>query len=490
MVVVSTICLTLKRDALQFHTRDYNYFIEQATRLTDPQMTKRFTLNIEGYNFLGLQGIEGVKSLYHAIHTEYFRYAYAVLYGIFRRTEPIFIFYSVIFFLPILYFAFIAYQEGGEVWKQAFFFTLLYVLFPATLNSVTADLRPRILFVPAWVLVSLAIYFHRPFIEKLIFFMLLLSIREEAILLGAIIIVLNFIHMQGKSGRWRQTFFWLILDICALGIFLAFMDWGEFDRVDVLYDPRNILVSLQRFYLPLMLGGGCLLVFLGWFYFKRKGQLKNGLLLFIYIAAMLFASVQLARWLPSWYQQQSHQSHVTWKDISIEVLINPLTALPLYMGLLITVLLFGLLRGLGQKIMVTVLVGSCVLFATTTLITFPRQITTWKQNLPYTRLIWEFVHSHDRLQTDVLLDYETYQAFYTYENILVYNRLPLWLALPGKRFYPDNKDALVRHIQRRMEYSVVSQKSVKAILELAQMAGVPVTEVASNERYVILKFGN
>jgi hypothetical protein len=188
MVLVSSICLTLKRDALQFHTRDYNYFIEQAARLADPQMTKRFTLNIEGYNFLGQQGIEGVKSLYHAIHTEYFRYTYAVLYGIFHRTEPIFIFYSILFFLPILYFALIAFYEGGNVWKQAFFFTLLYVLFPATLNTVTTDLRPRMLFVPAWIMVSLAIYFHRPFIEKLIFFVLLLSIREETILLGGIIV--------------------------------------------------------------------------------------------------------------------------------------------------------------------------------------------------------------------------------------------------------------------------------------------------------------
>ena len=35
-VAFSVSMLTLKRDALQFHTRDYPYFVEQAARLTDP----------------------------------------------------------------------------------------------------------------------------------------------------------------------------------------------------------------------------------------------------------------------------------------------------------------------------------------------------------------------------------------------------------------------------------------------------------------------
>jgi hypothetical protein len=283
---------------------------------------------------------------------------------------------------------------------------------------------------------------------------------------------------------------WLILDITALVVFLAFMAWGDFDRVDILYDPRNILTSLQRFYLPLMLGGTGLLMLIGWFYFKRRPQFKNVLLLFIYLAAILLASVQLVRWLPAWYQQQSSLAQVAPKEIYFEIIANPLNALPLYMGLLLLIFWWDYTRGLGRKILVAALVVFCVVFAATSLITSQKQITAWKQNLSSTRLVWEFVHSHDRLQTDVLLDYETYQAFYNFENILVYNRLPLWLALPDKRFYPANKDALVRHIRRRMEYSVVSQTSLKDILELAQLAGVSVTEVASNERYVVLKFGN
>jgi hypothetical protein len=75
----------------------------------------------------------------------------------------------------------------------------------------------------------------------------------------------------------------------------------------------------------------------------------------------------------------------------------------MYMGILLLVLLWDYTRGLGRKILVAALVVLCVVFATTTLITSPKQITAWKQNLPDARLVWDFVRSHDRLQTDVLL---------------------------------------------------------------------------------------
>ena len=490
MVFVSSYCLALKRDALQFHTRDYNYFIEQAARLTDPQMSKRFTLNIEGYNFLGLQGIEGVKSLYHAIHAEYFRYTYVALYGIFQHTLPIYIFYSVMFFLPILYFALIALREGRDVWKPALFFTLLYVLFPATLNAVTADLRPRLLFIPAWSMVALAIYYNRPFIEKLVCFLLLLSIREEAILLGAFLIALNFLYLRGAKDRWKQTLVWLALDIAALAIFLAFMAWGGYNQVDRLVDPRNVLNNLRSFYLPLALVGLALMLVFVWVYLNRRVQLNNMMILVVYLAAIFSIGIPLVTWLSYWYGQQSLLAGVGPVQAYLEAVTNPLTALSLYMGLLLLVFLLDFFRGLGRRILVIILSTLCVVFAVTTLMTFPRQLAAWKQNILSARLVWDFVHNHDRLQTDVLLDYETYQAFYNFENILVYNRLPLWLALPQNRFYPENQAAVVRHIRRRMEYAVVSLGSVENILELAKMAGVPVTEVASNERYVVLKFGN
>src|SRR5512147_669453 len=83
-VAASVALNELKRESLQFHTRDFPYFIEQAARLADPRLSNRFALNIDGNNFLGLQGPEGVKGVYQAIHAEYFRYTYTLLYALFH----------------------------------------------------------------------------------------------------------------------------------------------------------------------------------------------------------------------------------------------------------------------------------------------------------------------------------------------------------------------------------------------------------------------
>jgi hypothetical protein len=487
MVAVSTRLLVLKREALQFHTRDYNYFIEQAARLTDPQMSKRFALNIEGYNFLGFRGVEGVKNLYHAIHAEYFRYTYVLLYAIFHSTLPIYIFYCLVFFLPILYFAFIAAVKGGAVWLQALLFCLLYALFPATPNAVVADLRPRILLSAAWCLAILAVYFDRPLPEKLLFFALLLGIREEGIVLGAFVIILNFLHLRGKPSRWKQALILLAMDIAALAAFLVFMAWGGFDRGGR-FNPENLVNRMLGVFLPLTLGGALLAALLLWAFFKHRDQFNKLLILSVYFASILVSSVQLMRerWLA---QNQEGALETPLLRTLLDVAANPLTGLPLYVSLLLLVLLLDVAANSHRKFLAAFLSLLCLVFAVATLATFPRQVATWQQDLPQARLVWDFVSSHNRLQTYVLLDYNTYQAFYNYENILVYNRLPAWLVSSEKRYYPENIPVLVRHIRRRMDYAVIAQDSLQNVLMLARLSGIPTIQLAANPSYVILKFG-
>ena len=104
-------------------------------------------------------------------------------------------------------------------------------------------------------------------------------------------------------------------------------------------------------------------------------------------------------------------------------------------------------------------------------------------------MVWDFIQSHDRYQTDVLVDYDTYQAFYNFDKVIVYNRLPVWDTLPEKRYYPQNKNAVAKQIKQHIEYAVIARSSLENVLELANMAGVSVTEVASNDHYVVLKMG-
>ncbi len=488
-VIVSVNVLNLKRESLQFHQRDYNYFVEQAARLTDPRLSKSFAMQIEGYNFLGLQGIEGVKSLYHAIHTEYFRYLYVLLYGVFRDPLALYIVYSLLFFSPILYFAFLPFPDERQHTILVVLFSLLYVLFPATLNSVTSDLRPRMLFASAWSLLLLSIYFDRPFWEKLLFFLFLVGIREEGIILGAIAIGLNYLKLKGRQERKFQTVVLLVIDASALALFLAFMWWGGYTRIDAAYNPINFIrLAPTPYMLAVMVFGATLALFAWWM--RRKSDRLHQLTPFLlcYSLAIGLTGFQWLRDNLRWASQQIQASATGAGDIALNAVTNETTALVFYLLIVLGLILWGSTQGRPRRLIIAAFSLTLVLSTAITLIYYPPWISKWRENVTPASLVWDFAATHDRYETKILVDYDTYQAFYNFDQVIVYNRLPLWNTLPEKRYYPANKDALVKQIQKGIQYAVIGRESLGNVLELAEMAGVPVNQVASNDHYVILGF--
>ena len=487
-VILSVNLLLLKRDSLQFHTRDYNYFVEQAARLTDPHLAKSFTLNIEGYNLLGLQGLEGVKSLYHAIHAEYFRYIYVFLYGIFQDTLPLYIFYSLFFYLPILYLAALPHPDRRAHFWLWLIFSALYLLYPATLNAVTSDLRPRMLFAAAWCLAALAVVYRRPFVEKLVFFSLLLAIREEGILLGVFVMALNFMLMQDKPGRRLQTLVFLALEIAAAAAFLAFMAWGGYTRVDSAYNPLEFLRTFLS--QPLLLTLSILLLLtagLGLYWFKKRSGISATVLLIIYLGAVALTGAQWLRDTWRTFTGLYASNAGIWQYV-LAAFTNETTALVAYISILGLALCWYFSRGRVRRTLSGLLAGLTVIFALITAAYMPAQIAQWRQNLASARLVWDFAAEQDRYQTKILLDYATYQAFYNFDQVIVYNRLPLWDTIPEKRYYPQNKAAVAVQINKGIQYAVIGRESLENVLEIASLAGVPAYELAANERYVILGF--
>ncbi len=475
----------LKQESLQFHTRDFNYFIEQAARLADPRLTNRFALNVDGNNFIGLQGPEGVKSIYQAIHTEYFRYTYTLLYAIFHSVLPIFIFYCALFFLPLVYFAFLQRSNPGA-WKQVGAYLALFLLFPALVSSVTLDLRPRMLFVSAWTLMALAVYYRRPFIEKLLFFGFLLFLREEGILLGAVLLVFDFI----RTRRWKQSLVYLGLDLAALAAFFAFMSWGGYTRVDSGFNPLNFisnLLSSTPVLLVLIVGGILMAATGAWIYRRRRSSFADFLLLLAYgvgIAMTLFPALRADQ---AMLGPLSASGSLTFMQAVTQVLNEQTNWLPYFVILLLLVLLWDYTRGRGRAILQGFLAALGVASIALTLVIGPAQVTGWSRNVEPARLVWDFKDSIDRYQTQVLVDYNTYQAFYDVENVIVYNRLPLWMVYPGDRYYPDNKVFLAGLIRDRIEYAVIARTSLSDVNGLVAMAGLHATQVAANDEYLVLK---
>lgn len=61
----------------------------------------------------------------------------------------------------------------------------------------------------------------------------------------------------------------------------------------------------------------------------------------------------------------------------------------------------------------------CIFFMAHSVYNIAPRITAWNQAL--TRLVWDLKASIDPYQTDLMLDYNTYQAFYDFEKTVVYN---------------------------------------------------------------------
>jgi hypothetical protein len=491
-VTLSVIALTLKRDALAFHSRDYNYFIEMAARLADPGLTNRYSTNIEGYNLVGLQGIEGVKSIYQAIHTEYYRWVNVLLYTLFRGTLPIYLLISLLSFVPVLYAVFLQRKAGGNGWAVVLFI-LLFVLFPGAVPTAASDLRSRVLYASAWSLAVMAVYFDRPWAEKLVFLAFLPFIREDGILLGAIVTGLNFVRMRGKPGRGMQTLLYLLVLSAALAAFSWFMAWGGYTRVDTIYNPLNILAGAVSS--PVVWGLGLLAASglgLGWRVARRDPRLVRPLLFWVvYSAVIALAALQLSRDFGVWYTNEISLGAVSGWDIYRKLITWEQTSL-LYSTLILPVFLLGSgARGAqrGSALLRIAATALCAGMALTTLLTLPAKMAAWQEQAGPAQLVWNFKHGHDRYRTRLLVDFPTLQAFYDYETVVVYNRLPVWMVYPNleERFYPQDKELAARAIAGGLEYAVIARESLENVRELAHMAGRELVEVESNERYMILQ---
>ena len=105
-VVASSFYAELKYKSLNFHTRDYAYYVQFSSKLLDSKMAKSYSLNPEGYNWLRYYGTEGVDNFHRSLHFEPIKYVYAVLYYFAPTPRVLFWLASLIYFLPVVYLAF------------------------------------------------------------------------------------------------------------------------------------------------------------------------------------------------------------------------------------------------------------------------------------------------------------------------------------------------------------------------------------------------
>ncbi|MEK6221751.1 MAG: hypothetical protein N2D54_05845, partial [Chloroflexota bacterium] len=108
-------------------------------------------------------------------------------------------------------------------------------------------------------------------------------------------------------------------------------------------------------------------------------------------------------------------------------------------------------------------------------------------NPAYTRPIFTLRETTNKIKTSILTDYATYNAFYDYENVFIYQRLPWFLLQGDERFFPDNREVLDRLLQTKIEYLAISKTSEKTLSPLLKELKISTIVIDETENFVTYK---
>ena len=452
-VITATLFNASKIQALGFHTRDYPYFLQFAAKAFDSQRPDHYALNPCGSNFLGNRGCEGTKSLYHSIHFAPIKFVYALLYNVAPAPITVLIFIAIFHALPVLYLVFVLPARSAADRRWLLLVATFLVVCPTSLEAVSYDARTFSLLAPAFLMLVLSIHVGRPFRETLFFFILLLLVREEALVLAATAIAFNGFRNNDST---RPTMWLCGIWMSWLGSSLGYFHWAEFpvDRYSLFYFIyRNPFVYL------LLMGVGLVL-------FERVCRRAASPATQVAPYCTVFVPLGI-------YLLRANIPEGKW---GLYVFAFVILCMLLWDGVQRTIVRTPL-----QAVFSLLVAGSILVHATSTTGT----VRGFAVSASVAKLVHDLRAMTDPNQTHILCDYSTYQAFFDYENVYVYNRLPSHLIPDDRdRHYPHNLPVL-RQLIHHVEYVVISRESERDIRALLESTGTTPLGV-ENSRYTLL----
>jgi len=474
--------INLKLHTLSFDQVDYPFYLQFSAKLFDPSLSARYSLNPEGGNWLGYTGVEGKDHFHQSLHLEIVKYGFAVIYRLFGAPEAVFIFIAAIYLLPVIYLYFI---HPSNQARDAFFvllFAVLYLGYPAAIHTITFDLRPRVLLVPFLSLAILAVHYRRPIWERVLFFCLLCLTREEVILLGALIILYNLFRSNNPGDRLISTSMLATIWFISLTLIYAYLRWTKYQ-----IDPTTSPFAPIALHPALFFLGGILFAFLivgathFWDPIEQKIAHPGRIQILSYSLIFIFLSWPLFE--PLTRPGSAISQKLAWIYMNVSMQSLYFTAL-----LLLLVLVYAYISTPAQRrnylVALTALAVFSIAFSAETL---PGFIQAYRQETGSARLVFDFRDSVQPQTTNILCDYATYQAFYDFERVAVYNRLPWYLVKGNSRYYPKNISALNRLVNDKIQYIVISRTSLDDIQGLLEQSALKPIKVSENEQYLVMQ---
>ncbi len=479
-VVTAGIFANLKRLALAYDPIDYSFYAQFAAKLLDPQLSKSFSAQPDGYNFLGTYGTEGMYSFHQSLHLEPVKYLYALVFSIWKTPLAIYILIAIFYFLPALYL--LAIHKIEQPGDAAFIllFTLSYVTFPSVLATVAYDLRPRILFAPFLTLSVLSVLYRRPFIEKLICISLLFLAREEAVLFAVVIIAMNLFSAGDRRRALMETGAFVLLCcgyVLLMGMYFKWTGYGIGSS-----SLSESLPSLSP-YLVTSIGLLISIAAVGIFLWKQnKLKLHSLFQLLAFASIAIPLSVQLKTEVDKWKLTGGNLLQIA----AQRFLFSEKVILYFIVILLAAAMLWRLIGApQKRKAFHQVWAGLVGLLLITSLIRNVGLFQLYQNQISNADVVFKTAQSANPYQTRVLTDEKTYQAFYNYEHAILYSRLP-WSLAQEQRFFPENLPILLPLLPE-VEFIVISRNSNKDVLAFLATENIRFSVVDENEDYSVLK---
>lgn len=469
-VALSFVVAEHRYKALAIGNLEYSDYLEFTVKAFDPSIAPRLSINAysDGGNMFFRVGADSATSIWQWVHFEPIKVIPALLYALTHSVLASYIFYIVLFFLPLLYGAYL-------LWKHASHSALVcegliaLAVYPSSFFYATYDLHSFYTLQSLFVCFILSLVYRRPLAEKIIFLSLFLLVREEALILGAAALVWELFRNRRDGASQRD-------------IVLLWYVWGGWLAVTALWD----LYTLRTAYVfhpplpgvilfPALLLGVCGLLALLWWLWQR------GTALWTYAPDALFGLLAL--------------SPALGEIVLFEPVRSPLRLVYGRSGFTFFYVLIAILiayfydhnwSGMQKKVGILFLSACIALFIASEAIPHAsstmQYVARWDAAAPDEQLVYRAAQIIPN-NMPVLLDSTTIVAFYAHDNAYAYDYLPYWLPEDHVYTFPENTPELRKIISSGISYVVLLNADADPLLKLIKETGKSTLLVEQNSKF-------
>jgi len=350
-------------------------------------------------------------------------------------------------------------------------------------HTITYDLRPPALLAPIFALSFISIHYQKANWQKIILFGCIFLIREEGLIFGLILILYNYFSIENRKPRLTTTGWLSLAWLAAVLITISYFNWADYS-FDELRSPLYLLSTNQTAIISAVFVG-LIIVGLTWRHWNTNWKSKN--IRFIKQLAtfgllVVPLGIQLKIEISNWDVGPGN----FFSNIVPNILLKPYVNLFVIIFLMFLVLIWSGLAEKARKTLVTGLLIFAIFITGYNLTAIYDQLDSYERDSAKAEIVFDVRTMGDYLSTAVMADYATYQVFYDYEKLYVYNRLSSHLIEKRKdRYFPRNTAVVEKLLMEEIEYIVISQRSVSDIVELLDRNQIEILETTENKAYII-----